>query len=38
VTGYEARAMIRKEQIPDTSRHDMQAQTALIAGLFNFVA
>ena len=33
LAGYEAGAMIRKEQVHDTGSREMQAQAASIAGL-----
>jgi IS6 family transposase len=38
LAGYEAMAMIRKGQVHDIDGRDMQAQTALIANLFQFAA
>ena len=38
LAGYEAMAMIRKGQVHNIDRHDMQAQTASVAGLFQMAA
>jgi transposase, IS6 family len=38
LAGYEAMAMIRKRQVQTISSHDMQAQTAFVASLFQLAA
>ncbi len=38
LAGYEAMAMIRKGQVRNVGRRDMQAQAALVAGLFGTAA
>ncbi len=38
LSGYEAMAMIRKGQVHTTDGHDMRAQTAFVASLFEIAA
>ncbi len=38
LAGYEAMAMIRKEQVPKVGGRDMRAQATFVAGLFQVAA